>query len=1465
MNIINKLQSSPNDNVFNGFTFKIKPLLFILLIIISMMFINLNIFATEFVNIDTIYNGGEARGVWGDGTYIYLANGSDGLRAYDFNGTKLTNVGNIDNGGGGDNVWGDGTYIYLANGTDGLRAYTFNGTTFTNVGHIDNGDSGSDVWGDGNYIYLANYTGGIRAYDFNGTAFTSVGYIDNGGEARGVWGDGNHIYLANGTDGLRAYTFNGTTFTSVGYIDNGGDARGVWGDGNYIYTTNYGGGLKAYTFNGTAFTNVGNIDNGGNYLRVWGDGTYIYVANYTEGLRAYDFNGTTFTNIANIDNGVDRDVWGDGTYIYTAHSAGGLAVYYFNLSSYVTPSQTTGTYNNDLNITLTTDQNDSIGIYYTTDGTDPDNTDTEYTGAITINATTNLKAVSYDGTDYSEIMDETYTMVVTNPTITQATGTYNNSFTTTITNPTTTGSSIYYTTDGSTPDNTDTLYTGAITINATQTLKAIAYKTGYTTSGVDSETYTMTVGGTPTASVDTGTYNNDFSVTLAKAGTTSGTTLTYTTNGASPTIASTEYTGEIPITATTTLKFAEFKTGYTNGIIVTKTYTMVVNEPIADISAGTYNNVITTYLTSTTNDTNIYYTLDGSDPDNTDTLYYGILNIFKTSTLKAIAYKTGYTNSSVLSNTYTFEVAGTPTASVDTGTYNNNFSVTLNKAGTTAGTSIYYTTDGSDPTTAKTLYSTPISITGTTTLKFAEFKTGYTPSEIQTKTYILEIFGDPTANVDTGTYNNNQTVTLSPEGTTTGTSIYYTTDGSDPDNTDNLYSSPITISGTTTLKFIDTKTGYTNSNVVTKTYTLEVGGTPTASVDSGTFYNTFDITLAKAGTTTGTTLTYTTNGTDPTIASTEYTGAISIPEGTTVVKFAEFKTGYTDGTIITKTYEVVLYKIKLQFYDENTLTKLDGNVSIVDLTNNETYYADENGYFEQKLENINWDNLQINAYVERKVDGITTHTSRNLQFYWTNEDHDYNFMLLPIDEGESIEFLVKDTNDNLWSNKYVQFADSNLNLISSNKTDSTGKFTSYLKTDGDYNAVLYDATGIEGDTYQKTTVNVKKPKNEKSLAAISPYDVEVGGLLIYSLSNQSAAQTSINIFGGTTSTYDFTVVDYNAGPVDRTYIPRTYNVKNPFGSSYNTTYNLQPYLITKEDGVIPSIVVYDELKTPYPGITVSIFKQIEGTTQLVEQKKTDSTGRTSFVGFPLDTYFVYLYENGTLKGSYEIQVRDTGETFYFVISREVDQDVVYRGLDLKYSWNNTPEYVDISSIDIDLNLSVYADYLNDFNITGYEIKAYQNNTLKETLTGDLSGTSVTIIDSLNRLNYTAGMPVKIVANITFDYAGQTRILNILKTINVDSKTTGLLTVLKNFPSKVGVLWTIILSILITISILVLFGTSDFVSKDYLMYVGLFILGFFVFIGWFATGVEVFGIDSMWFIYIVTVIASVGFALQDSQR
>ena len=76
----------------------------------------------------------------------------------------------------------------------------------------------------------------------------------------------------------------------------------------------------------------------------------------------------------------------------------------------------------------------------------------------------------------------------------------------------------------------------------------------------------------------------------------------------------------------------------------------------------------------------------------------------------------------------------------------------------------------------------------------------------------------PTFSPEGGTYTEAQTVSISCA--TSGTTIYYTTDGSTPDDESNVYSSPITVSETTTIKAIAYDAHDNTSHVSSATYTI---------------------------------------------------------------------------------------------------------------------------------------------------------------------------------------------------------------------------------------------------------------------------------------------------------------------------------------------------------------------------------------------------------------------------------------------------------------------------------------------------------------------------------------------------------------------------------------------------------------------------------------------------------------------
>lgn len=146
------------------------------------------------------------------------------------------------------------------------------------------------------------------------------------------------------------------------------------------------------------------------------------------------------------------------------------------------------------------------------------------------------------------------------------------------------------------------------------------------------------------------------------------------------------------------------------------------------------------------------------------------------------------------------------------------------------GAEIRYTTDGSKPTAASTLYSGAITLSATTTVKAIAIVDGVS-SSVTTKTFTKQTPG-PTPSVAAPTLNGttpfteSTSVSMSAES---GAQIRYTTDGSTPTTSSSVYSSPITLTVTTTVKAIAIKEGV-SSTVTTQQFVKSDSPTPATNM-----------------------------------------------------------------------------------------------------------------------------------------------------------------------------------------------------------------------------------------------------------------------------------------------------------------------------------------------------------------------------------------------------------------------------------------------------------------------------------------------------------------------------------------------------------------------------------------------------------------------------------------------------------
>ncbi len=485
---------------------------------------------------------------------------------------------------------------------------------------------------------------------------------------------------------------------------------------------------------------------------------------------------------------------------------------------------------------------------------------------------------------------------VAKPTISPESGNYNRALEVSMT-CSTEGARIYYSLDGSEPDENSLLYSGPIWVNSSSTIKAKAYKEGWRNSDVASESYVMDLPtvATPIFSPVEGTYNRIENITIRC--TTMGATIRYTTDGSTPDETSALYAGAIAINGNTTIKAKAYRNGWIESSIAEAYYELKIANPVFSTAGGEYYSNQSVAITCATPDATIRYTTDNSTPTSSSKIYTGAISIDECITLKARAFKDNWSDSDTMEAEYKLRVVN-PVLSSPGGTYSAPQSVSITCV--TAGAEIRYTIDGGFPNSSSTLYTEPIQINENTTLRVKAFKTGWQDSNLITAVYVLNLTYviAPVFTPPAGVYGGPQMVRISCA--TTGATIRYTTDGSEPNSSSPAYSGRVLINDSATLKAKAYKAGLTDSETVSADYVIGVA-TPTFSPAGGTYYEAQSVSISCA--TPGATIRYTTNNSEPTSSSPIYTDAITVSQ-TTTIKARAYKNGLIDSDIAGATYRI---------------------------------------------------------------------------------------------------------------------------------------------------------------------------------------------------------------------------------------------------------------------------------------------------------------------------------------------------------------------------------------------------------------------------------------------------------------------------------------------------------------------------------------------------------------------------------
>ena len=430
---------------------------------------------------------------------------------------------------------------------------------------------------------------------------------------------------------------------------------------------------------------------------------------------------------------------------YTGHQYTTKSVKVTKRDVIMTISPNSATFETTKNVTMSSNLTNIGGkIYYTTNGNDPRDPNSgriEYTGELTINATTTFKAVAFVGNLYSDVVEKTYTKTPAAPVITPASCTFNEPLQVTITAEE--GATIYYTTDGNDPTSTNgTLYTAPFTVSgATTTVKAKAYVNGvYGATATETYTYSnvqpstgdfvlVTSAGQLVAGneyIIMSTYTDDWddaqNVAFGSISSSSGQPASgYTVNGSIGVAGSTVSLDENSSVNVLTLGGA---TGSWNLQQSDNNYIVL---PVSDTKLSVNASPCSLKITI---DNDFVANIQNSSTTDTRQLRYYITSDY---------FRNYLTSQGKTADVYLYyresNSVQPPVFTPAAGIYNVDVDVTISCA--TDGATIYYTTDGTEPSaTNGTEYTGEIIVSESTTFKAIAVK-GENSSSVVTTAYTI--------------------------------------------------------------------------------------------------------------------------------------------------------------------------------------------------------------------------------------------------------------------------------------------------------------------------------------------------------------------------------------------------------------------------------------------------------------------------------------------------------------------------------------------------------------------------------------------------------------------------------------------------------------------------------------------------------------------------------------------------------